>query len=374
MGRIDQFIGAGKWSQAEVSYGCQSRLDSGTPTPLACGQSERNSLAMSQPMANGRKARPRPRRNPYGELIHRLNQRYHAEWERAEALQRKLTRLQRWGILPVVEWLGRQARRLRGLFTRSRPLELLQECFPYVPGRFASVPAGLVSIIIPFRDRPELLKNCLRSLNAGTYRHFELVLVDNGSTELRMQRLLDRYGARPGVQVVNAPGEFNFARLCNLGASRASGEFLLFLNNDTEVLDRDWLEQLLLIAGDSRVGAAGATLLYPDRTIQHSGLFPHSDGVWVHPFRGQPENSAERLRSPRCVPAVTAACMMVRRELFDAVDGFDERFAVMHNDVDLCARLRQRGLLVVVTPHARLFHYESLSRGYALDDPLPTSS
>jgi GT2 family glycosyltransferase len=330
---------------------------------------------MDHPVASERATRPGQRRNPYGELIHLLNQRYHQEWERAEALQSKLARLQRWKILPIIEWLGRIARCVGALVGRRAP-NVGQRAIPYEPPAALPAPAGLVSIIIPFRDRPEVLRNCLRSLSAGTYRSFEVILVDNGSAVPRTRHLLDRYGARPNVRIVAAPGEFNFAWLCNRGAQAAAGEFFLFLNNDTEVLDRDWLERMLLIAGDPCVGIVGATLLYPDETIQHAGMFRRSDGVWVHPYRGRPaDESGEggELRVARCVPAVTAACMLIRRELFQSLRGFDERFAVMHNDVDLCARVLQRGLQVVVTPHARLYHYESLSRGYTLDESLPAT-
>ncbi len=317
------------------------------------------------------RSKQRTRRNPYGELIHLLNQRYHDEWVRAEALQSKLDRLRCWRLLPLLEWLGRLGRGLRSLVRKSSKSALIERAVPYVATENADPPpTGLVSIVIPFRDRPDLLRNCLRSLSASN-RQFEVILVDNGSTQSRTRRLLDRYGARPGVQVVFDPSPFNFARLCNLGAERAAGDYLLFLNNDTEVLDRDWLEQLMLIASDPNVGAVGATLLYPNRTIQHAGLFQRSDGVWVHPYRGEPEDSSgegNELRIARCVPAVTAACLMMRRDLFQTIGGFDERFAVMYNDADLCTRLRQGGLQVVVTPHARMFHYESLSRGYMLDE------
>ena len=327
---------------------------------------------MPEPVIESKSTLRRTRRNPYGDLIHLLNQRYHDEWVRAEALQYKLDRLRRLKLLPLIEWVGRVGRRLRSLLTRSKTRlgsqALTENAVPYFAPETVQVPNGLVSIVIPFKDRPELLRNCLRSLSASTCRRFEIILVDNGSTQPRTHHLLDRYAARAGVQVVAEPSPFNFARLCNVGASRAAGDFLLFLNNDTEVLDRDWLEQMLKIVADPQVGVAGATLLYPDRTIQHAGLFQRSDGVWVHPYRGEAETAAGELSGPRSVPAVTAACLMIRRALFEEISGFDERFPVMCNDVDLCARVRQRGLKVVVTPYARMFHYESLSRGYTLDE------
>ena len=130
------------------------------------------------------------------------------------------------------------------------------------------------------------------------------------------------------------------------------------------MLTADWLERLLTLAADPRVGVVGATLLYPDGTVQHAGLFPRADGKWVHPGRGGPQSG--EMQQVRAVPAVTAACLLVRRGLFESLGGFDEALPVTLNDVDLCGRVRERGLLVLVSPHARLLHYESLSRGYAV--------
>jgi O-antigen biosynthesis protein len=232
----------------------------------------------------------------------------------------------------------------------------------------AGRPSGRVSIIIPFRDRVELLQNCLRSLRASTYRNSEVILVDNGSRERRTQRYLWHLAVRPGVQVMHSPGPFNFSRVCNAGACRATGEYVLFLNNDTEVLAPDWLERLLLLARHPEIGVVGATLLYPDGTIQHAGIFPRSDGSWTHRYRGCSADHGE-LRRVRSVPAVTGACLLMGRDQFLALGGFDERLPLTFGDVDLCRRVRGRGLLVVVTPHARLLHFESVSRGYLVDRP-----
>src|SRR5262249_30134789 len=147
---------------------------------------------------------------------------------------------------------------------------------------------GRVSLVIPFRDRPELLRDCLASLGLGTYRDYEVVLVDNGSSDPALLRRLERLGRRWRYRVVARPGAFDLSLLCNAGAGQARGDWLLFLNNDTGVLTPDWLEQLLTVAAQPGVGAVGATLLYPDGTLQHAGMFRRADGVWDHFGRGLP--------------------------------------------------------------------------------------
>lgn len=299
-------------------------------------------------------------------LLHLLNRRYHAEWQRAELLANELAGMRRSKLWRIVAWLR------RFMPVRMPPVpHLTERAAPYRPVPRAALTAR-VSIVIPFRDQPELLRNCLRSLKATSYRNSEIVLIDNGSTDPRTLRLLSRLAGRPRYRVVTAPGPFNFSRLCNLGAARADSDHLLFLNNDTEVISRQWLEEMLHIASDPRVGIVGATLLYPDRTIQHVGLFPRSDGLWVHPHRGDSvDESGEHgeLHAPRTVPAVTAACLLIRRSVFEELHGFDERFPVAYNDVDLCLRVRRRNLLVTITPKARLLHYEGLTRGCTIDVP-----
>jgi GT2 family glycosyltransferase len=313
---------------------------------------------------------PRPGRGSYRELIHLLNRRYHLEWERAERLELELARARRWGLWPAFDLLRRLARRLRPP-TDDLTSGVLP--WPFQPlGETAGRPHGRVSIVIPFKDRPELLRNCLASLRLSSYRRFEVVLVNNGSEEPRTQRYLWHLEGRRGIRLVDCPGPFNFSRLCNEGARRATGDHVLFLNNDTEVLTPDWLERLLLIERHPEVGAVGATLVYPDRTIQHAGIFPHRDGRWIHVYSRRPldwEGQHGELRHVRAVPAVTAACLLMRREQFAALGGFDERLPVTFGDVDLCRRVREEGRLVVVTPHARLMHFESLTRGYSLDEP-----
>jgi GT2 family glycosyltransferase len=323
---------------------------------------------MSDP-SSGRQRRPR-RRNPYRDLIHLLNQRYRREWERAEALTAELAAVRGSGFWRAVACLRR-------LKARLLPPPAVPDYLPWddsCPGWIVASdpPTGRVSIIVPFRDRVELLRNCLHSLRASTYRDYEVILVDNGSSEPRTQRYLWRLAGRRGVRVVDCPGPFNFSRLCNEGARRTEGEFVVFLNNDTEVLSRDWLEQLLAVGQHPQVGAVGAMLLYPDRTIQHAGVFPRTDGLWTHRYRGLPADhpgDCGELCQVRAVPAATAACLLMRRERFVVLGGFDEGLPLTFSDVDLCCRLRRLGLLVVVTPGARLVHFESLSRGWAVDAP-----
>lgn len=287
-------------------------------------------------------------------LIQLLNQRYHREFLRAERLAADLALVQRFRAT----WLCRAYCWLRAKLHRSDIQTGNTTPLPMTPVEIR----GRVSIIIPFRDRFELLRDCLASLRLSTYRDFEIVLVDNGSTEPRLLRLLHRLQDRRRYRILHDPSPFNFSRLCNRGANAASGEWLLFLNNDTSVLTADWLEQMIGAACQPNVGVVGATMFYPDGTIQHDGMYQRADGVWDHYHRGASQPWAE----VRQVPAVTAACMLIARPLFEALGGFDEARPVTHNDVDLCKRVQSLGKKVLVTPQARLLHYESLSRGYAL--------
>ena len=306
--------------------------------------------------------------NPYAGLIHLLNRRYHAEWQRAELLQNELTGRENSTVARAAEFVRRLVRKFVP-HPAIVPKIVTEKAVPYA-GPEGPLPDATVSIIIPFRDRPELLRNCLRSLRRSTYKKLEVVLVDNGSEDPRTARLLANISARRNLKLVRCDEPFNFSRLCNLGARKSTGDHLLFLNNDTEVITRRWVERMLLLAAAPAVGAVGATLLYPDRTIQHAGLFPRSDGAWVHPYRGEPADTPGEngeLRVVRVVPAVTAACLLVRREVFESVNGFDEDLQDSLNDADLCRRLRAAGRVTVVTPRAKLFHYEGLSRAFNVD-------
>jgi len=309
-------------------------------------------------------------RSAYRQLLHELNRRCRREFDRAERLQAELNDIQSSRAWRLLAWLrGLRRKLLAPAPTAKAPsdrVELLNGPFP--------PPAGLVSIVIPFRDRLPLLRNCLRGLRRSTYRRFEVLLVDNGSTSPAMKEYLDRISGRRHIRVLHRPGPFHFACLCNDAACHARGRFLLFLNNDVEPPPGDWLGQMLSVALAPGVGVVGATLCYPDGTLQHAGIFPGQDGAWSHLHQGEPADGPagpESLRHVRAVPAVTGACLLIRRDLFREVGGFDERYPVTQSDVVLCQRLRDRGLRTAITPHARLIHFESLSRGYHVDRTRP---
>jgi len=222
-----------------------------------------------------------------------------------------------------------------------------------------------ISIIIPTKDKVELLKQCIDSIRTkSSYPHYELLVVDNNSSEPATFRYLAELS--PPHRVLTDKQPFNWAAINNAAAAQATGEYLLFLNNDVQVLTADWLEAMLEHAQRPEVGAVGARLLFPDNTVQHAGVVMGIGGVAGHAFKlhkeGQPSyiHQADVIRN---YSAVTGACMMVRRGVFEELGGFDEQLRVAFNDVDLCLRMRERGYLIVYTPYARLYHFESATRG-----------
>jgi GT2 family glycosyltransferase len=230
------------------------------------------------------------------------------------------------------------------------------------------VPPPLVTLIVPTRDRVELLRCCVDSLYARTsYPSWQLLVVDNGSVEPATRAYLAQLQAEGRARVLRDDGPFNYSALNNAAAAQAEGEFLLLLNNDTEVMNRGWLDEMVGLALQPGVGAVGARLWFADRTLQHAGLVLGLDGVAGYPHRrlrpGAPGYQGRAL-ALRAVGAVTAACLLVRRRLFLEVGGLDaEGLAVAYNDVDLCLKLRRAGYRILWTPNADLFHHESLSRG-----------
>jgi O-antigen biosynthesis protein len=227
--------------------------------------------------------------------------------------------------------------------------------------------AEKVSVIIPTRDKMPILKTCLDSIATRTaFPNYEILIVDNNSVEPRTREYLDQLPYR----VLRFNEEFNFSKLNNFAAREATGKYLLFLNNDTEVITREWMTAMLEWCQQAEIGAVGAKLIYPNQTIQHAGVVLGLGGVAGHALAGLPKDTPTYFGVSHMVrnwAAVTAACMMVRREVFDAVGGFDEKLKVAFNDVDLCLRILQQGLRNLVTPFAQLYHYESASRGFSLD-------
>ncbi|HWD23917.1 MAG TPA: glycosyltransferase [Acidimicrobiales bacterium] len=228
-----------------------------------------------------------------------------------------------------------------------------------------------VSVIIPFRDEPSLLALCTSSIrkHAG-HDNVEYVLVDNGSELPETKALLFRLADQPDVRILDAPGPFNWAAINNAAARASTGEYLVFLNNDIEARKPGWLRALLGNAQRRDVGAVGARLLYDDGSIQHAGVVIGLGGIAGHVLRGLPGerpgyNSMAIVTRESSV--LTGACLMVRRDVFFSVDGFDEELAVAFNDVDFCLKLRERGLRLIYTPLAELIHYESKSRGHTDD-------
>jgi glycosyltransferase involved in cell wall biosynthesis len=229
-------------------------------------------------------------------------------------------------------------------------------------------PAPLVSIIIPMRDRVNLLKRCLDGIRQRTdYEQIEVIVVDNGSTERPAQEFLTRLRSEQRTQVLDERGPFNFSRLVNRGAAAARGDVLALLNNDTEVEDSGWLQEMVGYVQQPDVGAVGARLWYQNRTLQHGGVVLGLGGIAGHAFAGAPRGSPgyfDRLLLPQDCSAVTGACLLVRKDVFQETGGFDEKnFSVSFNDIDFCLRLRQRGLRIIWTPYANLIHHESASRG-----------
>lgn len=244
---------------------------------------------------------------------------------------------------------------------RSRPTPSVP-AIPVEP--LQSAPA--ITAIIPTRNHAALLRKCVDGVKNVDYPKIDLLVVDNDSHDADALEFLQQLESE-GHKVLRRPGPFNFSVLNNEAVNHASGSMLCFVNNDVEMTDRRWLWPLVRQAVRPEVGAVGPMLLYPDRTIQHAGVYLGIGGGAGHAHRFLPENEAgyfERARLPQFVSAVTAACMVLSRDKFLAVGGFDEEiFPVAFNDVDLCLKLNERGWQSFYEPRSRLVHHESKSRG-----------
>ncbi|RUT27216.1 O-antigen biosynthesis protein [Asaia sp. W19] len=226
-----------------------------------------------------------------------------------------------------------------------------------------------VSIIIPFKDQIDITQRCIETLLERTaYDNYEIVLIDNWSVTPEAHAFMERFGAHEKLRFLTIEEPFNYSRLNNLAAHGCSADFLLFLNNDVFVEEKNWLRLMVNEAlADPQVGAVGARLLYPNQTIQHASVVVGPAGVGAHAHRGcGPEDYGYigRILLSHEVTAVTAACMLVRREVFESVGGFDEiELKIAYNDVDLCLRIRDAGHRIIYCAEAVAWHHESLTRG-----------
>ena len=225
----------------------------------------------------------------------------------------------------------------------------------------------LISILIPNKDHISDLKKCIDSICIkSTYKNWEIIVVENNSTEAETFEYYKELQNDSRVHVVTWTSEFNYSAINNFGAQYARGEYILLLNNDVEIITDDWLEQMLMFAQRSDVGAVGAMLYYPDDTVQHAGVILGIGGVAGHAHKYFQRGSygyVSRMTIAQNYSCVTAACVLIRRSVWNEINGLDEAFKVAFNDVDLCMRIRKAGYLVVWTPYAELYHYESKSRG-----------
>ena len=224
----------------------------------------------------------------------------------------------------------------------------------------------LVSILIPNKDQVDTLDKCLRSIEERTdYDNYEIIIIENNSTE---QKTFDYYNqiCNDKIRVVYWKKEFNYSAINNFGVDQAKGEYLLLLNNDMEVISRDWMSELLGHCQRPEVGAVGARLYYPDDTVQHAGIIIGIGGVAGSVFVGMKRGYTgymHRAAIQQDLSAVTAACMMIKRPVFEEAGRLEEQLKVAFNDVDLCLKIRKNGYLIVYDPYVELYHYESKTRG-----------
>jgi GT2 family glycosyltransferase len=229
-------------------------------------------------------------------------------------------------------------------------------------GKAQNLRQSKISIIIPTRDKADLLRHCLATVKKATANlEIELVIVDNDSKETKSKELFEELKSQ-GAVVLKYPGSFNYSAICNLAAHHATGEYLCFLNNDTEVISPEWLSSMVEHASQPTVGLVGAVLLYPDQTLQHMGIsLGMAGGIAGHPYRGK---SSQECLPDNCfeVSGVTFACAVISKVKFDALGGLDEKFPVGFNDVDISIRSAASGLHNVLCTKSVLTHAESQSR------------
>ncbi|MDN3654406.1 glycosyltransferase family 2 protein [Ferruginibacter paludis] len=228
-----------------------------------------------------------------------------------------------------------------------------------------------VSIIIPTKNCAPLLKNCVESILEKTaYPNYEIVIIDTGSNESDAIHLLNKFKTNEKINVLDYKEKFNFSKVNNFGVGHASGDYYVFLNNDTEVIVEEWLNNLVFFADIKQVGAVGSLLLFPNNAVQHAGIVLGFRETADHVMRNFPSDSDGYFGSLSCtreVSAVTAACIMVRKDIFRQVNGFEGSYESVYQDVDLCLKIRNKGYTIICTPASVLFHHESISRGNDYD-------
>ena len=244
----------------------------------------------------------------------------------------------------------------------------LHDRVPYFWVEYTYKKEPLISIIIPTKDYSSTLNKCLKSIyNKTTYENFEIIVVDNRSVENATFKLFDYYKNKyKNFRVIKADMEFNYSKINNIAVNEAKGEYILLLNNDTEVITKNWLSLMVGYAMQKHVGAVGAKLIYPDRTIQHGGVVMGMGGVAGHTFVNSPmnyEGPYGRLCVPYNYSVVTAACLMVKKTKYLEVNGLTEELKVAYNDVDFCLKLLEKGYYNMMVPMVSLYHFESKSRG-----------
>lgn len=225
----------------------------------------------------------------------------------------------------------------------------------------------LVSIIIPNKDAKEDLEKCIQSiLEKSSYTNYEILIVENNSTGEEIFSYYKELSGNSRIRLLRWKREFNYSAINNYGAKKAKGDYLLFLNNDTEVISPDWIEEMLGFCQRPDTGIVGARLYFGNNTVQHAGTVIGIGGIAGHMFTDMPRERSGYMHKAAIIQdlsAVTAACMMVKRQVFDEVQGFEEQLSVAFNDVDFCLRVREKQYLVVYDPYVELYHYESKSRG-----------
>ena len=222
-----------------------------------------------------------------------------------------------------------------------------------------------ISILIPNKDHVKDLEKCLQSISKSIYKNYEITIIENNSKKAETFAYYDKIES-DHIRILRWDGPFNYSAINNYAVSETDGEYLVLLNNDTEVIGKDWLGEMLANCQRKEVGIVGAKLYYPNGQVQHAGVIVGIRGIAGNMFRGLPKGYSgymHKASTQQDLSAVTAACMMVKRSVYEEVGGFEEQLAVAFNDVDFCLKVRRCGYLVVYDPYVKLYHYESRSRG-----------